>query len=173
MMFATLDDLEGSVELVIFGDTLQECEDAIRQDAVVLVKGKIDHKDAARTCLIVQSVERFEPSSAELARAEREVATAAAAAAPLRIRVNAAALPRAALAELRDLFASFPGEAEVVIELTTSLGPRQLRLGPSYRVQRGAGLYAELDSLLGSAILTPVTGGAEQAGSKLPADAAA
>ena len=30
MMFATLDDLEGSVELVIFGDTLQECADAIR-----------------------------------------------------------------------------------------------------------------------------------------------
>ncbi len=173
MMFATLDDLEGSVELVIFGDTLQECEDAIRQDAVVLVKGKIDHKDAARTCLIVQSVERFEPSSEELARAEREVATAAAAAAPLRIRVNAAALPGAALAELRDVFATFPGEAEVVIELATSLGARQLRLGPGYRVQRGASLYAELDSLLGPAILTPVTGGEEQAGAKLPADAAA
>jgi DNA polymerase III subunit alpha len=173
MMFATLDDLEGSVELVIFGDTLQECESAIREDGVVLVKGKVDHKDAARTCVIVQSVERFEPSGEELARAERQAAKAAAAAAPLRIRVDAAVLPRTVLSELRDLLASFPGEAEVVVELATSRGDRQLRLGSGYRVQRSAGLHAELASLLGPAILTPVTGVEALAGGELPTGAAA
>ena len=167
MMFATLDDLEGSVELVIFGDTLEECQAAIQQDTVVLVKGKVDHKEAGRTCLIVQLVERFEPSSEELARAEREAAKAAAAVTPLRIRLNAAELPRAVLDELRDLLKGFPGEAEVVIELATSGGARRLRLGAAYRVQRSAGLLAELASLLGAAIVRPVTG------SEPPADAPA
>jgi DNA polymerase-3 subunit alpha len=151
MMFATLEDLEGSIELVIFGDTLQECGEAIEQDAVVLVKGKVDHKDRSRTCLIVSSVERFQPTSEELAKAEQEAAKAPASA--LRLRLDAAALPASAIGELRDVLISFPGESEVVIHLKTSLGPKLLRLGSDYRVERTAGLHAELDALLGGAIL--------------------
>jgi hypothetical protein len=41
----------------------------------------------------------------------------------------------------------------VVIELTTTGGPRRLKLGPSYRVARGADLHAELDALLGGALI--------------------
>jgi len=171
MMFATLDDLEGSVELVIFGDTLEQCADAVEQDTVVLVKGKVDHKDSERTCVIVQSVERFTPSSEELARAEREATKAAVAAATLRIRLNARELPCGVLAELRDLLASFPGAAEVVVELATSSGARRLRLGAGYRVQPSAGLNAELASLLGSAILTPAAG--DEPPGAMPAGAAA
>ena len=40
-----------------------------------------------------------------------------------------------------------------MIELRTSAGQRFLKLGPSFRVQRTAGLHAELDALLGSALL--------------------
>jgi DNA polymerase-3 subunit alpha len=173
MMFATLDDLEGSVELVIFGDTLDACAAAIEQDTVVLVKGKVDHKDAARTCVIVQSVERFEPSSEELAQAEREATKAAVAAAALRIRLDARALPSTALGELRDLLANFPGESDVVVELATSRGARRLRLGPGYRVQRSPGLHAELASLLGSAILTPAASGDVPAADAISTGAAA
>ena len=42
----------------------------------------------------------------------------------------------------------------VVIELRTSVGERRLKLGTQFRVTRTAGLHAELDSLLGAAILT-------------------
>jgi DNA polymerase-3 subunit alpha len=160
MMFATLDDLEGAVELVIFGQTLEECASAIEQDAIVLVKGRVDHKDKTRTCLIVQSVERFEPTQAELdkaeARAQEEAASGAATA--LRLRLDATALPATVIDELRDVLISFPGESEVVIELRTRTGQRMLRLGPDYRVERGTGLNAELKDLLGAAILAPAAG---------------
>jgi hypothetical protein len=33
------------------------------------------------------------------------------------------------------------------------VGHRRLKLGPSYRVSRSAGLHAELDALLGSALM--------------------
>jgi DNA polymerase-3 subunit alpha len=156
MMFATLEDLEGSVELVIFGQTLEECADAIQPDAVVLVKGRVDHKDQSRTCVIVQSVERFEPTSEERAKADAEAEAAKVVSqTALRIRLDAAALPATAIGELREVLVSFPGESEVVIELSTRGGPRRLRLGEDFRVERSASLHAELAALLGSAILAP------------------
>jgi DNA polymerase-3 subunit alpha len=160
MMFATLDDLEGSVEMVIFGQTLEECAAAIEQDAIVLVKGRVDHKDRSRTCLIVQSVERFEPTQAEINKAEAKAQEEAAKgpASALRLRLDAAALPASVIDELRDLLTSFPGESEVVVELSTRAGARMLRLGPGYRVERSNSLHAELKDLLGSAILTPAGG---------------
>jgi DNA polymerase-3 subunit alpha len=151
MMFATLEDLDGSVELVIFGDTLEECSDAIEQDSIVLVKGRLEHKDNSRTCILVSSVERFAPTSEEMAAAELQAAVAPAGA--LRLRLDAAALPATVIGELRELLTSFPGTSDVVIELSTRRGARRLRLGEGYRVERSASLHAELDALLGSAML--------------------
>ena len=46
-----------------------------------------------------------------------------------------------------------------MIELATSSGRRRLKLGPDYRVSRTAGLRAELDQLLGPALIaSPQTG---------------
>src|SRR6202012_1576505 len=72
MMFAVLADLEGSVELVIFGQTLEECGAAVEEDNVVLIQGRLEHKARGRTSVVVQSVERFEPTQAEIETAEQE-----------------------------------------------------------------------------------------------------
>ncbi len=152
MVFATLEDLSGSVELVIFSDTLQECAEAVEQDAVVLVKGKIDHKDAARTCVVVSSVERFAPTEEELERAERQPLTPEAPSA-LRIKLDARALFPDVIDDLRELLGNYPGDAEVVVELAAREGRRCLKLGSDFRVTRAAGLHAELAQLLGSALL--------------------
>jgi DNA polymerase-3 subunit alpha len=139
---------------VIFADTLEEAGTAVEHDAVVLVKGKIDHKDAARTCIVVSSVDRFDPSDEEVARAEEEAAKQATAVPDaLQIRLNAAAVQADVLDDLRDVLSSFPGESVVVVELASELGARRLRLGSDFRVQRTAGLYSELSQLLGSALL--------------------
>ena len=57
MMFLTLDDLGGSVEVLLFGKALAEHEAALAVDTVVLVRGRVDHKEAGKTCLVAQSVE--------------------------------------------------------------------------------------------------------------------
>jgi hypothetical protein len=41
-----------------------------------------------------------------------------------------------------------------VIELSTSVGRRRLKLGEGFRVNRSAALHAELDALLGHAIVS-------------------
>ena len=45
-----------------------------------------------------------------------------------------------------------------MIELSTSVGHRRLRLGREFRVSRSAGLHAELDALLGEALVVGEAG---------------
>ena len=85
LMFATLDDLEGAVELMVFEKTLATAEAALQLDEIVMVKGRVDHKEAGKVTLIVQDVERFDPSDAEIERARESAAKAAEPPKPLRL----------------------------------------------------------------------------------------
>jgi DNA polymerase III subunit alpha len=153
MMFATLDDLESQVELLVFGNALAATEAAIAPDRIVLVRGRVDHKDAATTCLIVQEAEPFEPVAEEVEAARQRAGRPLAAPEAVHVRIDAGRLPASVLGDLKHLLASFPGESEVVLEMQTSSGPRRLRLGPGYRVAPSTTLRAELHNLLGEAAL--------------------
>jgi DNA polymerase III subunit alpha len=160
MMFATLDDLEASVELLVFGNVLSTARELLAPDSIVLIRGRVDHKDRETTCIVVQQVERFEPTAEEVEQAREEAARRPILPSALRLRLDATALAASVLSELKDVLAGFPGESEVVIELSTSVGDRRLKLGPDFRVAQGAGLHAELDALLGEAILSAGDAGA-------------
>ena len=85
----------GLVEILVFGKALAEYEGALGVDSVVLVRGRVDHKDADKTCLVVQTAEPFAPSPEEVdaARANADQAQrGAAAAAPAPGRRRAARL---------------------------------------------------------------------------------
>jgi DNA polymerase III subunit alpha len=153
MMFATVDDLDVSVEVIVFGKPLAAHEDVLVTDTIVLIRGRVDHKDREKTCIIVQQVERFDPTPEEVQKAQVELAKQVTAPSALRLRLDASALPATVLGELKELLARFPGECDVVIDLSTSVGHRRLKLGPGFKVARSAGLHAELDALLGSALL--------------------
>ncbi|MDQ6750735.1 MAG: DNA polymerase III subunit alpha [Actinomycetota bacterium] len=154
MMFATLDDLEGTVEILVFGKALAAAEECLAPDQIVTVRGRVDHKDASKTCVIVQEAVPFDPSDDELAAARAVAEAAQAARRALRVRVDAGCLPAGVIAELKHVLENFPGEAEVVLEMQTSTGARRLRLGPDYRVTPSPGLRAELSQLLGGATLS-------------------
>ena len=71
MMFATLDDLEGQVEMLVFNSSYAANEGKVAVDAVVLVRGRVDHKERGETKLVAQEVELFEPTAEEVAQARR------------------------------------------------------------------------------------------------------
>ena len=73
MMFATLDDLEGRVEMIIFAKTLEANDDLIDTDAVLLVRGRVDRKDRGEIKLVVNDAEPFEPTSDEVETAKEKV----------------------------------------------------------------------------------------------------
>jgi len=152
MMFATLDDLEGTVEILVFGKALAAYEGALGVDSVVLVRGKVDHKEAGKTCLVVQEAEPFAPTPEEVEEAKARAAQRVAGPQAFQLSLDASALPASVLEELKGVLESFPGPSDVVLEVRTSSGPRRLRLGPGYRVAPCASLRSELSELLGPAL---------------------
>jgi DNA polymerase III subunit alpha len=151
MMFATLDDLGGAVEMLVFGKALAEHEAALAVDQVVLVRGRVDHKEAGKTCLIVQTVEVFAPSEQEIADARKQADVdarmAVSLAKPMSVRVDLAGISSSAIEEIKQLAADYPGPAEMWIEIATPAGIRPLRLGEAYRVQNTPTVRAELESI--------------------------
>ncbi|HTZ64601.1 MAG TPA: DNA polymerase III subunit alpha [Solirubrobacteraceae bacterium] len=159
MMFAVLDDLEGSVEMLVFGKALSEHETALGVDEVVIVKGRVDHKEAGKTCLIVQGVEAFAPTPEEIEQASSQARaaaqTAAAQAQPVYLRVCAESLSAGAFEELKQTIEDYAGPADVFIEIGGAGGARRMRLGDAYRVQNTPTVRAELERALKQASPEP------------------
>jgi DNA polymerase-3 subunit alpha len=141
MMFARLDDLEGSVEVVIVPAVLAEARELLVPDALVVMSGRVDQKGEGETKLVAQTVRAFVPEDG--AEEER-----------LKVRVPLARLSATPLNELQRLLADHSGDVPVVVEVETGDGPRRYRLGEQYCVNpRDNGLVAELKTLFGERCL--------------------
>jgi DNA polymerase III subunit alpha len=148
MMFATLDDLEGSVETLIFAKALDEYGGELGVDEIVLVRGTIDHGDKG-TSLVAKTVERFDPSPEEVEAAREAAARVPAGPQPLLVTLDAARLPASVIDELKHVLGNHVGESEVLLDIRTSAGARTLRLGEGFRVAQTPSLRAELEHILG------------------------
>jgi DNA polymerase-3 subunit alpha len=148
MAFATLDDVEGQVEMLVMGKSYEESHEFLAADAIVIVRGRLDHKGRGETKLVAQEIEHFQPSEDELSKAR---AARAKESGPLRLHLDASAFGASVIEELKTVLGHFPGESEVLLVMSTRDGSRELRFGSEYRVRRSAGLDAELDALLGTA----------------------
>ncbi|MBX5469119.1 MAG: DNA polymerase III subunit alpha [Thermoleophilaceae bacterium] len=146
MMFATLDDLEGQIEILVFNSAYQANADKIDVDSVVIVRGRVDHKEQGDTKLVVQDVELFDPTPEEIERAaEAEAARAAAPTVAKRVEVDVpGSVTETFLDDLIDVVRHNPGDHEVLVRV----GSRSLLLGPEYRVSGSSACRAELDNLV-------------------------
>jgi DNA polymerase-3 subunit alpha len=146
MMFATLDDLEGQVELLVFNSAYAANANQVDVDRIVIVRGRVDHKEAGETKLVAQEVEPFEPSPEEVRRAA-EQAQAEPVVRRLTLHV-APSVPDSFLEELKEVVGHHPGDHEVLL----AVGERRLLLGPGYRVSADSACRAELGALQGAAL---------------------
>ena len=136
MVFATLDDPTGSAEVVVFNSTYAASREHLEPDRILVVKGRVDHKQAGETKLVALEVSVFESVPER-----REV----------RLRIDARQAPAGLIHELATLVRDFPGDAPVYLALETSIGERTLALGPEYRVKPDPDFFAEVRALLGEA----------------------
>jgi DNA polymerase-3 subunit alpha len=136
MVFATLEDVTGSCEVVAFNSVYAQARDLLVQDGVIVVKGRVDQKGAGETKLVALEISAFEATPER-----REV----------RLKVDARVARAGIVRELALLVKDFPGEAPVYVDLITSMGPKLLELGPDYRVRPVPDFFAEVKHLLGEA----------------------
>ncbi|HLA67911.1 MAG TPA: DNA polymerase III subunit alpha [Acidimicrobiia bacterium] len=133
MLYFQLEDLEGSVEAVAFPRTVAEVGPVIREDAIIVVAGRVDQRgDGVK--LIVQRV--TEPSL----DTERAV----------RLRVPAPTMSVDLVDRLKAILSNHPGTTPVFLHLVGGAKDTVVRLGASHTVEPRTSLYAELRELLGS-----------------------
>ncbi|MEX2211256.1 MAG: DNA polymerase III subunit alpha [Gaiellaceae bacterium] len=139
MVFLTLDDVGGQAEVVVFNSVYAAARELCVADRILVVKGRVDHKQQGETKLLAMEVTAFEGAPV---RTE------------VRLRVDAARAPAGIIRELATVLRDFPGEAPVYVDLETSSGLRRLELGPGYRVAPTSDFLAEVKQLLGEAAVT-------------------
>ncbi|MHB8653521.1 MAG: DNA polymerase III subunit alpha [Terriglobia bacterium] len=115
-----LEDMRGSVEILVFPQALQQLQSILKPDTALLIKGRVRHEENARTKVVVSEARPLE-SAVNGAKPE------------LLIRVNLEKAAETLGGELEKLLSAFPGENPVLFELTrpgnflARLRPRQPR----------------------------------------------
>jgi DNA polymerase-3 subunit alpha len=126
----TLEDLQASINTWVFPRTMQECGWALADDAVVVVKGRLDLRDDEVKLVVL-----------EMSRAELDLGDEV----PLEVTLPITTLNDAIVDDLKRVLAAHAGPRPVILHV----GTKKLRLGDQFRVDSGNGLHADLRSLLG------------------------
>ena len=135
MAFVKLDDLSGSAEAVVFNSVYTEARELVESDAILLVRGRVDHKEGEVKLIALEVSELVITDEPNV----------------VRLRVDAKLARADLVKELAHVVGDFPGESPVVLDLTTRRGARTFELGPAYRVRPEADFFAEVKRLLGEA----------------------
>ncbi|WJK36762.1 DNA polymerase III subunit alpha [Solwaraspora sp. WMMA2065] len=131
---ATLEDLGGAVEVLFFPNTYELVGQYIAEDAIVVVKGRVDRRDD-QPRLMAMDLSVPEITAADEIK-------------PIVIALSPARCTPPLVDSLRDVLTSHPGSAEVHVKLVNGGRATLLRLGP-HRVAPTTALMADLKALLG------------------------
>jgi DNA polymerase III subunit alpha len=136
---ATLEDLEGAIEVLFFPSCYQACGIHLAEDAVLLVRGRLDkHEDVPRLIAMDVTV----PDITEPVHG------------PVTITLPATRCTPPLVERLKDVLSTHPGTTEVRLQVQSGAKTTVLRLDDRMRVAPTSGLYAELKALLGPAALS-------------------
>jgi DNA polymerase-3 subunit alpha len=136
----TLEDLEGSVDVIVFPRDYQACATLLVEDSVVLVKGRVKRSrdDAVE-------LTAFEVTSPPLTRTDDG---------PVVISMPAARVTPPVVEQLKDVLGSHPGLADVHLRLQSAGRTMVMKLDDHLRVAPSASLMADLKALLGPSCLS-------------------
>lgn len=167
MAFVTLEDLYGSVEVLLFPNVYEEARPYLATDARVFVRGRVSVGDDENAKMVAQAVAPFGQAAAlgseqQVYRRRYEgrgtqVAPAAMAAAEaaqkentkvLWLRLAGQADWESKQQELLNLFRQYPGPYDLYLYLTAE--KQRLKAPAAYRISKSSELYNKLETLLGA-----------------------
>ncbi len=128
MVFLRLDDLSGSVEVVVFNSVLAGSRELLDVDRMLVLKGRVDHKQEGETKVIAMEVAPFD--AAPDAESDREV----------RLRVDARAALGGAHPRVGRRGEALPGRGVSGGRARDVAGPTDIRLRPRLPREARAGL---------------------------------
>ncbi|WP_327026802.1 DNA polymerase III subunit alpha [Micromonospora sp. NBC_01739] len=133
---ATLEDLAGGVETLFFPNTYEVIGQYIAEDAIVVVKGRVDRRDD------IPRIMAMDMSLPDV--------SASATNKPVTLTIPVTRCTPPLVERLKETLVLHPGDAEVHVKLLNGSRTTLLRLGP-VRVAATTALMADLKSVLGPA----------------------
>ncbi|MBC6461556.1 DNA polymerase III subunit alpha [Actinomadura sp. HBU206391] len=137
---ATLEDLGGAIEVMIFPSSYQLCSTLLAEDAVLVVKGRLDKREDVPKII---AMEVIQPDL-----------TISDAGGPFSVTMPIGRCTPPVVERLKEVLVTHPGKSEVHLHLQN--GPRTtvVRLDDRLRVSPSPSLMGDLKQLLGPACLT-------------------
>ena len=136
MAIVTLEDLDGSIEAVLFPQILERCRDVVKVDAVVRLKAKLEDSDRGQK-LIVSEFEPF--NGADFCKPPEK----------LKISTDAAVLVNGRKVKLTHILEQYPGRDIVELHVVDTDGNTIVARMPQTVDLERPGLHAELIELFG------------------------
>src|SRR5215472_11826913 len=131
---ATLEDLGGAIEVLFFPQTYQLYATAIAEDAIVVVKGRVDRRDD------VPKLIAMDMTIPDLTTVDG---------APFVVSMPLARCVAPVVEQLREVLRTHPGPTEVHLRLRGQEKTTVVRLDDKLRVAASPALHADLKQLLG------------------------
>src|SRR6201995_1582733 len=132
---ATLEDLAGGVETLFFPNTYEVIGQYIAEDAIVVVKGRVDRRDdTPRIMAMDMSMPDVSPPSG---------------AKPVTPTMPITRCTPPLVPELKEILSSHPGDSEVHVHLQNGSRTTIMRLGPAVRGAPTPALRPDLKMILG------------------------
>jgi DNA polymerase III subunit alpha len=135
---ATLEDLEGAIEVLFFPQTFEQVRNLLRQDLICVVRGRLNRRDDVPT---LYAMELTIPDVTEAPRG------------PVVISLAPTKLTPPVAEQLKDVLADHPGVTEVHVRLEQPGHSTVLRLDDGLRVTASPALFGDLKHLLGPSCL--------------------
>ncbi len=135
----TLEDLDGAIDVMVFPQTYVAFGTLLAEDAVVLIKGRIDRPDEDAPRIVAMEVSQPDVSEVESG--------------PVRLTVAAARCIPPVVERLKEILAVHPGTVEVHLHLMAAGRTTVLRIDDRLRVAPAPALFADLKALLGPGCL--------------------
>ena len=133
---ATLEDLGGAIEVLFFPNSYALYATAIAEDAIVIVKGKVDKRDDV-------------PKLIAMDMTIPDITVSSEGGAPIVLQLPVTRCVPPVVEQLRDVLRTHPGTTEVHLRLRGNQRTTVVRLDDKLRVTASPALHADLKQLLG------------------------
>ncbi|RXR27791.1 DNA polymerase III subunit alpha [Oerskovia turbata] len=135
----TIEDLEGGVEVMFFGETYLAYSTILAEDQVVVLRGRVRRRDET---MQLQAMEVSLPDVSAVADT------------PVLVSLPESRCTQPVVEKLREILSTHPGVTEVHLKLTSPGRTKVMRLEDTLRVTKSPALYGDLKALLGPSCLT-------------------
>jgi len=169
MLFIELEDLDGSVEVVVFPGTAEKYKTLIEVDKMVVIKGRLDVKEDEVKALAME-IKEFDTEDKGNGNGKRKARVngsgngngkgkgsangksngfKAVENSVLVLTVSKAAMTATFISRLKELLTAHPGPVSVYLKVQNGGKPVTLEFSPEFNVFPHGGLIAELKELAG------------------------